>query len=118
MKINIRASGKTVAATVLDNPTARDFVSLLPLNLTMNDLFKREKFGHLQRGLSEKGPRKSTYKVGDIAYWSPAQDIAIYYHQDGGSIPSPGIIPIATITSDTEAFNVPGSVQVSIEIAT
>src|SRR5437016_4444842 len=61
MKINIRVSGKTVTATVLDNPTARDFVSLLPLNLSMNDLFGREKFGHLQKALSEKGPRMNTY---------------------------------------------------------
>ena len=72
MKINITVSGKTVTATVMDNPTAKDFVSLLPLTMSMKDLFGREKFGHLQKALSEKGPRKNTYEVGDIAYWSPA----------------------------------------------
>lgn len=92
MKINITVSGKTLTATVMDNPTAKDFVSLLPLTMSMEDLFKREKFGHLQKALSEKGPRKNTYEVGDIAYWSPARDLAIYYHQDGESIPAPGII--------------------------
>src|SRR5438445_644237 len=30
-----------------------------------DDLFGREKFGHLQKGLSEKSPRIKTYKVGD-----------------------------------------------------
>src|SRR5947209_17452717 len=117
MKINIRASGKTVTATVLDNPTARDFVSLLPLKLTMNDLLGREKFGHLQKALSEKGPKRNTYEVGDIAYWSPSRDVAIYYHLDGETIPSPGVIPIAKITAGTEVFNVPGTVKVTIEIA-
>ena len=29
MKININVSGKTVTATLMDNPTAKDFVSLL-----------------------------------------------------------------------------------------
>jgi hypothetical protein len=117
MKINITVSGKTLTATVMDNPTAKDFVSLLPLTMSMKDLFKREKFGHLQKALSERGPRKNTYEVGDIAYWSPARDLAIYYHQDGESIPAPGIIPIARINDGMEAFNVPGSVKVSIEIA-
>jgi len=117
MKINIKVSGKTVTATVMDNPTARDFVSLLPLNLSMNDLFGREKFAHLLKALSERGPRTHSYEVGDIAYWSPAHDVAIYYKQDGEPIPSPGIIPIAKISAGSERFNVPASVKVSIEIA-
>src|SRR5437867_6944749 len=41
MKINITVSGKTLIATVMDNPTAKDFVSLLPLTMSMEDLFKR-----------------------------------------------------------------------------
>ena len=117
MKINIKVSGKTVTAKLMDNPTARDFASLLPLNVSMKDLFGREKFGHLQKALSEKGPRTKTYEVGDIAYWSPAHDVAIYYHHDGESIPSPGVIPIARISSGTEVFNAPGSVNVTIEIS-
>ncbi len=43
MKINIKISGKTLTATLVDNPTARDFVSLLPLKISMNDLFGRER---------------------------------------------------------------------------
>lgn len=117
MKINIRIASKVVTATLVDNETARDFISLLPLNLSMDDLFGREKFGHLPKALSEKGPRTHTYKVGDIAYWSPARDFAIYYRQDGESIPSPGIIRIGEIDAGTEAFNVPGSVKVTIELA-
>jgi hypothetical protein len=117
MKINIRIANKVVTATLVDNKTARDFISLLPLNLSMDDLFGREKFGHLPKALSEKGPRTHSYQVGDIAYWSPAHDLAIYYRQDGESIPSPGIIPIGKIDAGTEAFNVPGSVKVTIELA-
>jgi hypothetical protein len=117
MKIKIAISGKTLTATLADNQTARDFASLLPLNLSMDDLFGREKFGHLPKALSEKGPRTHSYQVGDIAYWSPAHDLATYYRQDGGSIPSPGIIPIGKIDAGTEAFNVPGSVKVTVEIA-
>jgi hypothetical protein len=117
MKINIRIAGKVVSATLADNETAREFISLLPLNLSMNDLFGREKFAHLPKALSEKGPRTHSYHVGDIAYWSPARDVAIYYQQGGESIPSPGIIPIGKIDAGAEAFNVPDSVNVTVEVA-
>ena len=117
MKIKIKIAGKTLTATLADNPTARDFASLLPVNLSMNDLFGREKYGDLPRAISEKGPRMDKYQVGDIAYWSPDHQVAIYYRQDNEQIPSPGVIPIAKIDSGTEVFNVRGSVNVTIERA-
>jgi hypothetical protein len=117
MKININIGGKTLTASLADNATARDFVSVLPLNLSMNDLFGREKYGDLPKALSENGPRKNSYEVGDIAYWSPDHQFAVYYHQDGKAIPSPGVIPIAKIDAGAEAFNVPGSVKVTIAVA-
>ena len=117
MKIKIAISGKTLVADVADNETARDFISLLPLKLSMNDLFGREKYSDLPKALSENGARRNRYEVGDIAYWSPDHQFAVYYRQDGESIPSPGVIPIAKINAGAEAFNVPGSVKVTIELA-
>jgi hypothetical protein len=117
MKIRISIADKVVIATVADNATARDFVSVLPLSVSMKDLFGREKYGNLPKALSENGPRKNTYEVGDIAYWSPDRQFAVYYHQDGESIPPPGVIPIAKIDAGAEAFNVPGSVKVTIAVA-
>src|SRR5689334_21963477 len=63
MKINITIGGKILTATLADNATARDFVSVLPLNLSMKDLFGREKYGDLPKALSENGPRKNRYEV-------------------------------------------------------
>jgi hypothetical protein len=117
MKINLKIGNKILTARLADNATAREFVSLLPLNLSMNDLFGREKYGDLPRPISESGPRKNRYEVGEIAYWSPGHQVAVYYHQDGEAIPSPGVIPIAKLDAGTEAFNVPGSVEVTIEVA-
>ena len=115
MKIRIKVADKEIIATVANNETARDFVSVLPLSVSMSDLFGREKYGDLPKALSENGPSKNSYEVGDIAYWSPDRQFAVYYRQDGQSIPSPGIIPIAKIDAGTEAFNVPGSMKVTIE---
>jgi len=89
---------------LIDSETTRDFISLLPLTLTMNDLFGREKFGHLPRAISEGGKRTRTYEVGDVIYWSPGPDVAIFYRHDGQPIPSPGIIVIGKMDSGVEAL--------------
>jgi hypothetical protein len=116
VKIKLTIDSKTLTATLTDNGTARDFASLLPLTLTMNDLFGREKFGHLPRAISTEGKRTHTYEVGDIAYWSPGPDVAIYYRADGEKIPNPGIIVIGKIDSGVAALDVAGSVKVTIEL--
>ena len=117
MKIKLRVGDQAITATLIDDETTRDFASLLPLTLTMNDLFGREKFGHLPRAISENGKRTRTYKVGDVIYWSPGPDVAIFYRHDGPSIPSPGIIVMGKVDSGVDALNVSGSVEVKIELS-
>lgn len=115
VKITIKVAGNELHATLADNPTAREFAALLPVSVSMEDLFGREKAGPLPRAISTAGPHSDIYNVGDIGYWSPGHDIAIYYRQDGDRIPSPGIINIGHIDSGVAAFNVPDSVKVIIE---
>jgi hypothetical protein len=115
MKIGITVNGKAMTATLINSETTRDFVSLLPLTLTMNDLFAREKSGDLPRSISEGGERRRTYEIGQVIYWSPSAHLAIYYRHDGQSIPSPGIIVLGKIDIGVEALNVPGPVTVTIE---
>jgi hypothetical protein len=116
MKIRLTVKDTALTATLIDSETTRDFVSLLPLTLTMNDLFRREKFAHLPRAISEGGRRTHAYEVGDVAYWPPGPDVAIFYCHDGQSISS-GIIVIGKIESGVEALDVAGSVEVTVELA-
>lgn len=116
VKIRLRVNDKIITATMIDSKTTRDFISLLPLTLTMSDLFRREKYAHLPKAISTEGERAHTYQVGEISYWSPGPDVAIYYRQDGERIPAPGIIVIGKIDSGVESFNVAGSVKVTIEL--
>ncbi|HEU4678941.1 MAG TPA: cyclophilin-like fold protein [Terrimicrobiaceae bacterium] len=117
MKIGLKFEDKVLTATLIDSKTVPDFVSLLPLTLTMNDLFRREKFGHyLPRAISNEGKRTHMYEVGDICYWSPGPDVAIFYRHDGQEIPDPGIIVIGKIDSGAAAFGVPGSVIVTLQL--
>jgi hypothetical protein len=115
MKMRLTVNGKPMTATLADSPTTRDFRSLLPLSLTMNDLFGREKFGRLPRALAEGGERRRTYDIGDVIYWSPGPDVAVYYRHDGQPIPAPGIIVIGRIDGAVDALDVPGPVKVTME---
>ena len=116
MKIRLKVEDMVVTATLIESKASRDFISLLPLTLTMNDLFCREKYGHLPRAISEEGNRTHTYQVGDVAYWSPGQDLAIFYRHDGEKIPNPGIIVIGKVDSGVEVLDVVGSVKVAVEL--
>jgi hypothetical protein len=89
----------------------------LPLTLTMNDLFRREKFAPLPRGLSEQGTRTHDYAVGTIGYWAPGPDVAIFYRQDGERIPDPGLIVLGKVKAGIEAFDVRGTLEATIEIS-
>jgi hypothetical protein len=114
MKVRITANGTAMTATLIDSATTRDFVSLLPLTIK-NDLCAREKSGDLPRALAEGGERMPTYEVGEVIYRSPSVHLAIYYHHDGDSIPSPGIIVLGKIEGRVEALRAPGPVSVTIE---
>ena len=117
MRLRLTFNDKTLLAKMIESPCARDFVSLLPLTLKMKDLFKREKFGHLPRAISKEGKHTHTYALGDIAYWSPGPDVAIFYRSDGERIPDPGIIVIVKIGAGVESLNVSGAVEVTMELA-
>lgn len=115
MKLRLKVKDAVVTATLIDSETTRDFVSLLPLTLTMNDLFSREKYAHLPRAVSEGGTRTRAYEVGDVVYWPPGPDLAIFYRHDGQLISGDGVIVIGKVDSGIEALNVAGSAKVTIE---
>jgi hypothetical protein len=115
-KIRLKVGDAMITAKLKEGPAARDFLSMLPLTLTMNDLYGREKFASLPRPISTDGKHTHTYAVGDIAYWPPGPDIAIYYHYDGEIIPDPGVIIIGKCGTGVEALRVPGSLKVIIEL--
>jgi hypothetical protein len=113
MKIRLTFDGKAVDATLLDNATARDLLSLLPMTLTLEDYNSTEKIGHPPRKLSTAGaPAGMDPSIGDIAYYAPWGNLAIFYKDFGYSR---GLIGLGRIDSGIEALSVPGSLNVTIE---
>jgi hypothetical protein len=84
MKLNIKVKDKILTATLIDSKTTRDFISLLPLTLTLEDYARTEKISALPKRLStEDAPAGSDPAVGDIAYYAPWGNLAMYYSDSG-----------------------------------
>src|SRR6267143_4472528 len=85
MKIRLTINGKTINATLIDNATARDFLTLLPMTLTLEDYASTEKINYLPRKLSTAGAPAGSDPSGDIAYYAPWGNLAIFYKDFGYS---------------------------------
>ncbi|WP_409474448.1 cyclophilin-like fold protein [Streptomyces sp. HC307] len=85
MNIRLTIDGHPVDATLNDSATARDLAALLPLTLNLSDFHQTERIADLPRRLSTSGaPEAAAAKAGDLAYYAPWGNLAIYY-RDGGS---------------------------------
>jgi hypothetical protein len=114
MQIRLTVEGKPLTATLNDSEAARDFASLLPLTLTLDDYAATEKISDLPRRLSTKGaPRGSDPDIGDIAYYAPWGNLAVFYRDFGYSA---GLVKLGSVDSGVEALQRPGSVRVTIEL--
>jgi hypothetical protein len=114
MKIRLTVGDKVLTATLIDSATTRDFISLLPLTLTLKDYAGTEKISDLPKRLStENTPSGSDPSVGDITYYAPWGNLAIFYRDFGYAS---GLVILGKIDSGIEAFNVAGSVKVTVEL--
>ncbi|MFB7829929.1 cyclophilin-like fold protein [Streptomyces hydrogenans] len=83
MDIRVTLDGRPVEAALNDSPAARDFAALLPLALDLEDFHGIERVADLPRKLDTDGaPAPVAAKVGDIAYYAPWGNLALFY-QDG-----------------------------------
>lgn len=114
-RIRIRMGDRAVTATLNDSAAARDFFTMLPVSIRMDDLLRREKTGVLPRRLSEEASGSSSYALADLGYWRPRGTLVIFYRHDGLSIPSPGIVLLGKVDANVEIFDRPGSVEVTVE---
>jgi hypothetical protein len=113
VNIRITIGSTNLAATLEDNPTARDFAALLPLTVTLEDFNSAEKIsGALPKRLSqEDAPATAVGAVGDIAFYAPWGNLALFYR------PGPrarGLIKMGRITSGMAILSQPGPLRATI----
>jgi hypothetical protein len=117
MKIRITIDSASISAQLEDNPSARDFASLLPLTVVLEDYARTEKITYLPRKLSTAdAPAGVDPSIGDIAYYAPWGNLAIFYRDFGYSS---GLIKLGTIDpSAVAALSRSSSGQATIELVT
>jgi hypothetical protein len=77
----VRFTGGDVSVDVTigsDNATTRDFVSTLPLTLTLEEFNGREKIGYLPRELDVAGVPGSAPENGDLIYFVPWGNLGFF----------------------------------------
>ncbi|WP_246683534.1 cyclophilin-like fold protein [Labrys sp. KNU-23] len=81
MRIGISFNRQSMTATLEDNPSARDFASLLPLDdLSIDNYADNEKISYLPRKLTEEGSGPfGDERAGDLCYYAPWGNLAFFY---------------------------------------
>lgn len=117
MKIHLTIRETVIPASLHDCEGSRELLRQLPLTITMYDLFRREKFGALPRALPcGRGLRTQSYEAGDIVYWAPSGDLAVFHRHDGQKITGDFHF-LGKVDKDVEFFAEPGPVEVTIACA-
>lgn len=112
MQIRLISAGRELTATLTDSAASRDFLAMLPLTLTLEDYAATEKIADLPGRLSAQGaPAGCSASAGDITYYAPWGNLAVFYKDFGYAA---GLIHLGHIDGG-ELLNQKGSFSVTIE---
>jgi hypothetical protein len=102
VQIGLLIDGETITATLADNPSARAFADLLPLSLSVRDFHGTEKVADLPAELStDQAPGGITPTAGDIAYYAPWGNLAVFYEDFAYS---PGLVLLGRLDDGPAAL--------------
>lgn len=115
MTIHLTINGQVLRATLEDSSAARDFLSLLPLTFDLEDYNATEKVAQLPRKLSTAGsPAGIRPEVGDLTYYAPWGNLAIFYKDFGYSR---GLVRLGHIEGDIAVLRSAGPLKAVISVA-
>ncbi|MGO2334647.1 cyclophilin-like fold protein [Providencia sp.] len=110
--IQIRVDNQVVIGKLDDTETVRDFIALLPITVELADYAATEKITYLPRKLLTRNtPEGIAPEIGDIAYYAPWGNIAIFYQRFHYSS---GLIRLGKITQGIEHLKFKSAKQVTI----
>jgi hypothetical protein len=114
-KIHVIVGNETLSATLDDTPAGRDFATLLPLELVLSDYHATEKVADLPRKLdTTDAPARYTPKAGDITYYAPWGNLAIFQKPFQTSR---GLVRLGAFDGPIDALLKDGAIPVRIEVA-
>lgn len=102
MRIALTVDGTTLTATLNNSAAAESFAALLPVTLTIRDFHLTEKIADLPTRLDTTGaPAGTAARPGDITYYSPWGNLAIFYRDFDHS---PGLVALGRIEGSLDAL--------------
>jgi hypothetical protein len=115
VQIRLTVDGQVATAVLFNHNAARAFAAQLPLSLTLTDYAQIERVATLPRRLPP-GPaeRATTVKAGDLAYFAPWGNMAIFVAK-GPDTYTGGLMQLGRITSGLGILQRPGPLRVKIE---
>ena len=113
MKIRIFFDEHDFTATLEDSASTRDFLSMLPLDLTASDFAHNEKIAYLPRKLDETahGPFPNT-APGDVCYYIPWGNLALFH---GDYVSTRDLIRLGRLDGGVEPLLTRGKFPLRIE---
>lgn len=112
VKIKLTSGENTMTAVLYDNPSARDFASMLPLDLRTTDFSSNEKIAYLPRKLTVEGHGPfDNERPYDLCYYMPWGNLAMFY----ANYRHPGLIRLGRFEQGYEALHLPGEFPLRIE---
>lgn len=112
--IQITVGSNVMTAHLEDNAASRDFMALLPLDVELSDYASTEKITDLPKKLSTQGaPSGFDPSVGDITYYAPWGNLAIFYKDFSYSR---GLVNLGKITEGLQHLKFSGSKNARIEL--
>jgi hypothetical protein len=115
MRIRIVIEGTALNATLENNSASRHFAALLPLELNLFDYNGTEKIADLPARLSTDGaPDGIAPEPGDIAYYAPWGNLALFYRDFRYSR---GLIRLGRMESGVKRLSGDRELDVRIELA-
>ena len=114
-RIHVIVGEETLSATLDDTAAGRDFAALLPLEITLADYHATEKVAALPRRLDTTGaPDSYAPKTGDITYYAPWGNLAIFYKPFRNS---KGLIRLGAFDGTVDGLLRARAAPVRIEVA-
>jgi hypothetical protein len=105
-RVRFAVGDAEIIVRIADNPTSRDFVSMLPLTLTFRDFNAMEKIGDLPRRLTTQGSTGSAPANGDLIYFVPWGNLGFFYDAERRDESfDDQVIPIGTIETGDELLD-------------
>ena len=78
IKINLTLNNKTFSATLENNVTTRELISMFPMTLNMSELNSNEKYNYLDTDLTTNSSRQSRINAGDIKLYG-SNCLVVFY---------------------------------------